>query len=235
MTQPSVVVWGARGHSRVLMDLLAETGRRVVAFVDRDPSVVPPDPEVPLLHDLRELCRWLESHETSEPLGFLVAVGGAQGADRRAIHAELVALGLEPAQAVHPTATIARSASLGPGSQALAGSIIGSGAHLGVECIVNTGAQVDHECALAAGVHVAPGAILTGLVDVGYDAMIGAGAVVLPRVRIGDGAVVGAGAVVTEDVLPGRTVVGAPARDIGAAEAKPAAPQTNRRNTPRDD
>ena len=45
-------------------------------------------------------------------------------------------------------------------------------------------------------------------------ASIGAGAVILPGVRIGAGAMVGAGAVVTNDVPPGATVVGNPAKII---------------------
>src|SRR5205807_26314 len=45
-------------------------------------------------------------------------------------------------------------------------------------------------------------------------ASIGTGATVLPGVTIGEGALVGGGAVVTQNVPPGVTVVGNPARDI---------------------
>jgi UDP-2-acetamido-3-amino-2,3-dideoxy-glucuronate N-acetyltransferase len=44
-------------------------------------------------------------------------------------------------------------------------------------------------------------------------ASIGSGAVVLGGIRIGAGALVGAGAVVSQDVAPGTTVVGVPARE----------------------
>jgi UDP-2-acetamido-3-amino-2,3-dideoxy-glucuronate N-acetyltransferase len=43
-------------------------------------------------------------------------------------------------------------------------------------------------------------------------AALGSGAVVLSGIRIGAGALVGAGAVVTQDVAPGETVAGVPAR-----------------------
>ncbi len=45
-----------------------------------------------------------------------------------------------------------------------------------------------------------------------HGAALGSGAVVLSGIRIGAGALVGAGAVVTQDVAPGETVAGVPAR-----------------------
>ncbi len=52
---------------------------------------------------------------------------------------------------------------------------------------------------------------------VGRRASIGTGAVILP-VTIGEGAVVGAGSVVTHDVAANTTVVGNPARILGARD-----------------
>jgi acetyltransferase-like isoleucine patch superfamily enzyme len=53
-----------------------------------------------------------------------------------------------------------------------------------------------------------------GEVVVGADAMVGAGAVVLPGVHVGAGASVAANSLVTEDVPPGATVAGVPARPM---------------------
>lgn len=55
---------------------------------------------------------------------------------------------------------------------------------------------------------------------IGQGASIGGGATLLPGVRIGAGATVGAGAVVTQDVPPGATVVGNPARLLAQASVK---------------
>lgn len=49
---------------------------------------------------------------------------------------------------------------------------------------------------------------------VGSDVVIGAGAVILGPVRIGDGAKVAANSVVLDDVAPGATVAGAPAKVV---------------------
>ena len=51
---------------------------------------------------------------------------------------------------------------------------------------------------------------------IGDRVFIGAGAKVLGGIEIGDGALIGANAVVVHDVAPGTTVVGVPARPLGA-------------------
>jgi acetyltransferase-like isoleucine patch superfamily enzyme len=56
-----------------------------------------------------------------------------------------------------------------------------------------------------------------GEVTIGERAMIGAGAVVLPGVEVGAGAQVAANSLVAEDVPPGTTVAGVPAKPLDRA------------------
>lgn len=51
-------------------------------------------------------------------------------------------------------------------------------------------------------------------------ASIGSGATLLCGITIGEGALVGAGAMVTKDVPPGATVIGNPARIVGASKTE---------------
>ena len=60
-----------------------------------------------------------------------------------------------------------------------------------------------------------------GCPTIGDDVVIGAGARVLGPIHIGAGAVIGANAVVLEDVPPGATVVGIPARPVVPARRGP--------------
>jgi acetyltransferase-like isoleucine patch superfamily enzyme len=83
--------------------------------------------------------------------------------------------------------------------------------------VMNSGAIVEHDCALAHGVHVSPGAVLSGGVNVGARTWIGAGASVIQGIVIGADVTIGAGAVVIRDVPDGVTVVGVPARDVRGA------------------
>ncbi|WP_230482698.1 sugar O-acetyltransferase [Sphingomonas sp. Leaf21] len=53
-------------------------------------------------------------------------------------------------------------------------------------------------------------------IRIGANVWIGGGALILPGVTIADDAIIGAGSVVTRDVAKGVTVIGNPARPVGA-------------------
>lgn len=89
---------------------------------------------------------------------------------------------------------------------------------------------IDGMTRIGAGTVVGP-FVTIGLVSgdvvgpaIGERVRIGTGARVLGPVRVGDGAAIGANAVVVDDVPPGVTVVGAPARPVGPAPAPPDRP-----------
>lgn len=98
---------------------------------------------------------------------------------------------------------------------------LGHGVHLhaldpvtiGSDCVIADGVFVgssDHD---RVDRHLVHG---TGPITIGDRVFLGQRCVVLGGVTIGDGATVGAHAVVTRDVGPGETVVGIPARPVGA-------------------
>ena len=91
---------------------------------------------------------------------------------------------------IHPRAFVAREATIGPGTQLMAGAILQPYAQIGRNVIVNTGAQIDHHCCIGDHAHIAPGAILCGDVTVEAGAMVGAGAVVLPGSKVTTGTLV---------------------------------------------
>jgi sugar O-acyltransferase (sialic acid O-acetyltransferase NeuD family) len=212
--KPKVVVFGAGGHSKVVLDVLERTKRyAVVGLLDN--SV-----------DLHGTTRWgykviggrdqfiaLQKRGVTR---LIVALGDNR--ERQSMFDEAVKAGFELVSAIHPSAQLGKGVVIGPGSLLVAGTVVNVDAQIGANVIVNTGATVDHDCRIGAHAHISPGAHLAGNVTVGELTHIGIGAVVLPNLTIGWACIVGAGAVVRESVPDGVVVAGNPARPIRSDE-----------------
>lgn len=203
------VLLGAGGHARVLLALARAAGLPLLGVCD------------PVLQ--AEGCgQWeglqvlggddaLDGHGP-EHVGLMLGVGQLAGSTVRArLYGIWSARGYAFPPLVHPAAWVASDVALPDGVQIMAGAVVQPGSVLGRNTIVNTHASIDHDCRIGAGVHVAPGAVLCGSVDVGDGAFVGAGAVLIQGVRVGPGAIVGAGVTLVRDLESG-TVVGPPNR-----------------------
>lgn len=210
------LVWGARGHAKVLAEFLPQRGFRVAAVLDNDSSVTSPIAGVNVFHGRAGLEEFLASHDSADLAGF-VAIGGQHGGARSEIAELFRSLGIDTPAITHPTAFVAADAAIGEATQILANASVCTQARIGDSCIINTGASVDHECIVRDGVHIAPGVTIAGCVEIRERAFIGAGATVLPRLTIGKDAVIGAGAVVTKDIPDGTVAWGNPARIMRSA------------------
>jgi sugar O-acyltransferase (sialic acid O-acetyltransferase NeuD family) len=210
-TAQAVIVIGAGGHARVLLDTLARCGVMVAGLTDADPAK-----HGKLLVGVRILGAdsILEKHRPGSTI-LVNAMGSTESmTTRQAIFERLKAAGYGFLAVTHPSAVIAPDAVLGEGVQVMAGAIIQPGAKIGANSILNTGAQVDHDCVIGAHVHLAPGATLSGTVAVGDGTHVGTGATIVQGLRVGRGCLVAAGSVVTKDVADGERVAGVPARRI---------------------
>jgi UDP-perosamine 4-acetyltransferase len=202
---------GAGGHGRVVLDILRR-GRqyRPVGFLDANATLSGCEiAGVAVLGAINHLPKLAAQHKVRHAI---VAIGDnrvRRGYARLALDA-----GLELINAIHPSATLSPTASLGRNVVIAAGACVCTDASIGDCAIINTHAVVDHECEIGEGVHVCPGAILAGRVRVGDGAFVGMGAKVVQCRTIGDDSTVGAGAVVLNDVPLCATVVGVPARVI---------------------
>ncbi len=206
----SLIVIGAGGHAKVVIDALLSRDMSLKGITDQDPSKHGTSIlGVDVIGDDGVL-----DEQTAADIRLVLGVGSTEaGSARRKIFDNLKARGYEFANVVHPSAVIGRDVEIGEGAQIMAGAVIQTGCRIGKGVIVNTGARVDHDCILGDFVHIAPGAVLSGDVAVGDDSHIGCGATVLQGQRIGRSVTVGAGAVVASHIIDDVCVVGIPAKE----------------------
>lgn len=201
----SVWVIGGGGHAKVVIATLQASGTAIAGVLDDDAAkhgqTVLGVPIVGLLGEVAS-----GEHEA------ILAIG--DNAARKQVAARLG--GARWATAVHPSAVVHPSVTIGKGTVVFAGAVIQPDTRLGAHAIVNTGATVDHDCELSDYVHVAPGTHLAGGVRLGEGVFLGIGAVAIPGVSVGAWTTVGAGAAVVADLAAAVTAVGVPARPLSS-------------------
>jgi sugar O-acyltransferase (sialic acid O-acetyltransferase NeuD family) len=198
----NIVIMGAGGHGRVVLEILFAAGKRVRGFLDDDPGKKGTMVSgLPVLGTLAVLKR-----------GTPLALGIGGNAARATVYRRALSAGLKVVSAVDPRAVVSPSARIGTGVVIMPGAVVNAGAVLEEGVVVNTSASIDHDCHLHRFSQIWPGAHLAGNVTVGELSYVGTGAAVIPGVTIGKRSIVGAGAAVIRNVPDGVAVVGVPAK-----------------------
>ena len=186
-----MVLYGASGHCRVVIDILEALGIPIDFIVDDNP-------------ELNELLGYEVRRNLGKYSEVIVTIG--QNWTRKRVVEQIEVE--RYVTAIHPTAIVSPRATVDIGSVVMQGAIIQSSAHIGKHCIINTGASVGHDVRVGDYVHIASHATVTGGVEIGEGTWIGAGSVIRQGVHIGAWTMIGAGSVVVEDIPDGVVAFG---------------------------
>lgn len=198
-----LVLFGAGGHGKVVIDAASTAGLQFDWLVDDEPRIQE-------LHGIPVIKTDKVPWGQWEAFDFIVAIGDNK-LRAKAWHALLEKGGL-PINVIHRAAVISTHARIGQGNFIAAGVIVGVDSIIEDNCILNTGAAVDHDCKIGSHVHLAPGVHLSGGVEIGPGTLLGVGVSVIPRVIIGEWSIVGAGSTVLRSLPNHVTAYGTPAK-----------------------
>ncbi len=194
----SIILFGASGHGKVIIDILQSNSYPIELVVDDNPKT-----EtllgIPVVNS--------SDFDFTRIQNMIISIGNNK--IRKAISEKFK---VNYINAIHSTVILSKNSKLGLGTVIMAGAIVNPNVIIGNHCIINTGAIIEHDCCVADYVHISPGVSLAGNVTIGEGSHIGIGACVLPGVKIGRWATIGAGTVVLKDVPDYVTAVGNPSR-----------------------
>ncbi len=205
-----VIILGAGGHSKVLIDILRVDHIPIQGitdpFIDKGTFVN----GIKVLGNDNEIENFnLEAIEIVNGIGFVNITS-----NRNKLYERFKNKGYTFKSLIHKSAILADDVVLSEGVQIMAGAILQTSVVIGVNSIINTGAVIEHDSKVGKHSHIASRAVLLGNTTIGNNSLVGAGSVIIQGVKIGESCIVGAGAVVTKDVKDGMTVVGVPAREV---------------------
>ncbi|MCW3124291.1 MAG: acetyltransferase, partial [Flavipsychrobacter sp.] len=149
-----MIVYGASGHGKVIIEILENINT----------------PHIEIWDDADKAPVWQYPVTRPLPPGtpitdkMIISIG--VNATRKKM-AERFAAAVTFGTAIHSSTHISKRTVIGDGTVVMAGVVINADTQTGKHCIINTTASIDHDCVLGDYVHISPGAILSGDVQVG--------------------------------------------------------------------
>jgi sugar O-acyltransferase (sialic acid O-acetyltransferase NeuD family) len=207
-TPQRILIVGAGGFGREVLHWARaawpDAGSLIAGFLSADRDILAGRPDaLPILGDPATF--------TPQPGdAFLLAIG-IPGVRRR-VAESLSARGAEFLTLVHPTAIIAPTAALGPGTVVCPHAIVSDAAQVGRCVLVNYHASLAHDSVAGDFAVLSPYATLAGGACIGADVFLGLHASVGPGVTVGHCSKVAANSCALADVPPESLVHGVPGR-----------------------
>lgn len=211
MAKRKIIIIGAGGHAKVLINSLFEQNLEILGIVDADSSKLG---ESVLGIKIIGNDDVIQKYSVND-IYLVNGIGSVASLQlRKQIYQNFTKMGYLFMSIIDQNARIARDVHIGSGVQIMAGAIVQPGCSIGENTIINTRVSIDHDCFIGDNVHIAPGAVLSGNVTVGSCTHLGTSCTVIQGINIGSKVLVAAAALVIHDVTTGLKVCGIPAKEM---------------------
>ena len=200
MEQTKFILYGAGGHSKVVLSIIEDNKGVLVGVIDSDSN--------------KKQFGGISVLNAYDPNIFpearlIISIGDNQTRKKLVEN-----ISHQSEAIIHSSSVIDKQVTIGNGTVVMQNVTIQRAVSIGNHVIINTSSTIDHETTISDFAHIGPGVVLCGSVQVGEGTLIGAGSTVLPGVKIGKWSTIGAGSIVLFDVQDNEMVVGNPARKI---------------------
>jgi sugar O-acyltransferase (sialic acid O-acetyltransferase NeuD family) len=209
MKKEKVVLLGSGGHAKCVLDILEEMDSyEVIGVTTQDEAI-------------KDFCGYpvLGNNETLQDLYMdgiryiALGVGGYTDNNlRKALYTKLKQIGFAVVSAIHPSAIISKTFSLGEGNIIFSGVIILPDVQVGNNVVIASGSNIGHEVIIEDHVLISTGVTIGANIKIQEGALISMGATIVSGVTVGRNAFIAAGAVVITDIEENAKVYGIPAR-----------------------
>ena len=197
----NILIIGAGGHSKVIIDIIHELGNYNIAGI-YDDNKTGYFSGIKIIGKISEI-------ENKKSDYFIIGIGNDK--IRKKIAEEYQ---LKWATLIHPKTIIAKTATIKEGTVVCAGAIIQTEVEIGKHCIINTNCSIDHESTIGDYCSICPSSTICGQVKVSESSFIGANSTIIQTIEIGKECIIGAGSVVIRNIPNNSKAVGNPAKII---------------------
>ncbi|MEQ9404745.1 MAG: acetyltransferase [Cyclobacteriaceae bacterium] len=206
-----VIIFGSTGIAKAALEIFNSNGIVVYGFLDDDKKT----------HNTE--INSVTVLGSTDDHGFLKLIGQKCEAfvatDDNSLRKRYVEQLMEdrkvmPMNAIHDSAQVSKSCSIGHGNFINAGAILSNDSKIGQHNVINSRVVIEQEAEIADFVQIGAGSTINSRVTIEEGAFIGTGVTIVSGVTIGKKARIGAGSVVVGDVGKNKTVFGNPAVEV---------------------
>ncbi|MGB5116741.1 MAG: acetyltransferase [Providencia rettgeri] len=204
MTKKKLIIIGAGGFAKSIIDSLDEQQYLLVGFIDT--YKIGTHEGYPIIAK--------NIHHISNPSDYVYFIGIGDPVVRHEFLVLLKEKKLELINIIDPTAILSKSVNLGIGIYIGKMSIINSGTTILDGAVINTRALIEHGNTIGICTNISTNVVLNGDVNVGHRTFVGSCTVVNGQINIGECSIIGSGSVVIRHISDNVVVAGSPTRLI---------------------